>query len=395
LLHQRRSRLWRAQFAAVAGAVILGLTAPVALAQETPHGTIAWAKGRKVGTISADGTGKTILFDAPKTSSYSPSVSPDGTMVMFTTYYREPNLSALFVSDLQTGDLFKVAGKKFDVGTAVWSHDGSTIAFVAYGEDKRGLWTASPHGTGKFHVYGKFSDDPTWSNDDSKLAFVNFRRGDSVISYWDFNTNELYDVPPGQTDLYDPQWSPDDELIAYTQYDEATESSSLHVVDAQGQEITDLTSEGSVFNATWNPDGSGLTYSNCCVDGSDTLQFTSVDGSETQTLFVQEESAGINYFVSFWGFSDDGSQMVFESIGYDEATFRVADYTLYTANADGSGQSERSIDPKVSFIDWAPDSDSLLVCSYDYETGQTQLLYIQGEAIHPIMMGTCSANWGA
>lgn len=374
--------------------VILGLMAPVASSQETPHGTIAFTKGRKVGTISADGTGKTILFDKAKTSSYSPMTSPDGSEVMFTTYDRASNLSALYVSDLQTGAVEKVAGKKFDVGPAVWSHDGSTIAFVAYAKEKRGLWTVSPDGSGKFHVYGKFSDDPTWSHDDTKLAFVNFRRGAGVISYWDLDTQELYDVPPGQTNVFDPQWSPDDQMIAYTQYDEVAETASLHVVDSQGQQITDLTSEGSIYNATWNPDGSGLTYSTCCVDGPDSLRFTSVDGSQTETLFVQAASPGVSYFVAFWGFSPDGTQMVFESLGYDEASFRTVEYTLYTANADGSDQIQRSIDTTLSFMDWAPDSDSMLVCSYDYETGATELRYIQGEAIYTIMPGTCSADWG-
>jgi Tol biopolymer transport system component len=157
--------------------------------------TAGW---RAVFTIGLDGTNlQTVIPDEPGTwDSYrSLAWSPDGGSLLFSGTFRYPcpdgchwgmEEDELYILSLATGDIQRLTENMLPDQNAVWSPDGTRIAFEHH-----------------LPTPPKFGSTRRWT---SQLLIMNLETGE---------TRDISDDPTNVNEDWMPAWSPDGTLIAY------------------------------------------------------------------------------------------------------------------------------------------------------------------------------------
>lgn len=199
-----------------------------------------------------------------------PLWSPDRRSIAFTRIHPGRNLMELYVLDVKTHTVTKLAQNSFQLQPS-WSPDGKSIAYQAGGEvyvtgldgTKRSLGKGGAPAYGQSiarvvngnlvvdgvawadHVIGH----PAWSPDGTRIAF---RRDDGIY---------LTAGPGGGAQLAgganpgDPSWSPDGSEIAFTIRDEVwVASRGLVPAHAIARKKPDPSTP------SWSPDGTAVVY---------------------------------------------------------------------------------------------------------------------------------------
>ncbi len=190
--------------------------------------------------------------------------SPDGhRIVVNKLHYVEGGLLVddLFVVDVTTGkERLLTWGKRLSDPT--WSPDGSWIACVQQLADRSRLVKLRADGGDTPHVLvdwgpGTSVYEPDWSPEGDVIAFA-FRdtagiRGLGLVRLAD-GTVERW-IGPG--DRRSPAFSPDGRFLAFV--DEGGGAPDVYVLDRAADRVTRLTRVvGGLFNPAWHPDGQRL-----------------------------------------------------------------------------------------------------------------------------------------
>jgi TolB protein len=133
--------------------------------------------------INSDGTNRVRLTNTLDDES-NPSWSPDGTRLTFARNARatgtgsslENNRSDIYVMDADGGNVTKIADVADDKSPS-WSPDGARIAFSSFAADGSSsrIYTVHPDGTQLTAVTTSgFSTSPSWSPDSQNLVFSTF-----------------------------------------------------------------------------------------------------------------------------------------------------------------------------------------------------------------------------
>ncbi len=144
------------------------------------------------------------------------------------------------------------------------SWDGRRIAFHRSGEAP-GVYVIDVDGTNE-RLLATGGRNPSWSPDDSKLAFEKGSGTDGGIFVMHADGSKLARLVADETELVkgvrhsctcNPAWSPDGTTIAFTRYSPGW---AIYVMDADGSNIRYLFSpdEWSLGEPSWAPDGSAL-----------------------------------------------------------------------------------------------------------------------------------------
>lgn len=253
-----------------------------------------------------------------------PAISPDGTQIAFASNCQKQNDPVanfeIYILDLENwngavdpcGDSDKIRQltntTTYDSKEPVWSPDGTRIAFISNRSNNQGQdigWriyvmdavTGSNNNPPRLTehpsnpVPGSFSlgeFEPAWSPDGRQIAFRvggcgSDQRIVHVFAYGEateINCVSLQVIIDGRGDEYNPDWSPDGQLLAYTAYRES--GSEIYLVSAMtsdfinGSPETSLTEAlGSsglflpVFNhqPSWSPDMSQIAFVSNYAEG--------------------------------------------------------------------------------------------------------------------------------
>lgn len=235
---------------------------------------------------------------------------------------------------------------------AVWSPDGSKVAFVKTADEQ--IYVVNADGSGQRQLTS-FPDsvyEPTWSPDGSKIAFrKNIPGGGSDIYVMNIDGSHLtrLTIQPDLGEGYDvygsPDWSSEGSKIAYV-------SSPGQIWTMNASDGANKTRVAYGYQPSWSPDGTKLAFANSVY---------SAELAEHREIFVQNLSEGsaptrltyaplghanaLDSTAPDW--SPDGTKIVFNKVDA-----QASDPHIVVMNADGSGQTDITPEGRWGSPDW-------------------------------------------
>jgi Tol biopolymer transport system component len=206
-----------------------------------------------------------------------------------------------------------------------WSPDGTKIAFVSDRGGNFDIWTMNADGSNPVNRSSNGGSDqrPQWSPDGSKIAFDTNRDGNSDIYVMNADGTNQVNLTSSPAYDYGPTWSPDGTQIAFQS------GSDISKIDVNGSNLVNLTNDGTSYfdyAPNWAPDGTRIVfYRQSSGGGFSHIWTMNVDGTNTTQITITAASD----YLPAW--SPDGTQITFG---------RGSD--IYTMNADGTNQVNRT-----------------------------------------------------
>ena len=222
---------------------------------------------------------------------------------------------------------------------------------LAMDPDGSGSTDLTPHSSGSA---------ARWSPDRRRIVFEGYRDGDASVWAMDADGSHSTRLAAGSQ----PDWSPDGRRIVFAR------GSVLQVMNADGTESRQLTSEGWAKEPAWSPDGSTIVYTaqdvtrcellpNLDVICAWNIHTIGVDGSNHRQL-TQATTAYSASRSPAW--SPDGSRLAFWR---STSAFHLPDGELQLMAADGTGLTKLTVPDLAieAYPVWAPDGESLAFAS--------------------------------
>ena len=147
---------------------------------------------------------------------------------------------------------------------AVWSPDGSQLAFVSDRDGDSDLYVIAADGTGTRQLTNDPGSDwlPTWSPDGSRVAFTSDRGGGHDIWVAGFYGGGLRQLTRDTAPDAAPSWSRDGLRIAFTS--DRSGDAEVWTMAADGSDLRNLSRRPSTndgqWGVAWSPDGRMLAY---------------------------------------------------------------------------------------------------------------------------------------
>lgn len=220
--------------------------------------------------------------------------SPDGSLIAFESY--GPENGDLFVMNTDgSGRRCLTGGETLDMLPAWWP-DGTKIAYSAFR-----LGMAKVHGEGMWIIdvstgarrrlsYGANDQSAQWSPDGSKILFYGLRRGDQELMVVDASGGPVKRVTHNRLDDLFPRWAADGTSIVFTRtvgVDKDTNTYRRHLfrLDLSTGRETRLT-PGAISDEAGiiSPDGTLIAFIRSSGTTGD-LWVMNSDGSDERQLF--------------------------------------------------------------------------------------------------------------
>jgi Tol biopolymer transport system component len=237
-----------------------------------------------------------------------------------------------------------------------WSPDGSKIAFISNRDGNFEIYTMNADGSGQNRLTNNPAADgfPAWSPNGTKIAFVSGDlRNPMTFEIYVMNSDGSNRTRLSNDSLIDgvPSWSPDGTKIVFM-------SGSSSLFDPNSFEIFTINADGSnrirLTNNTvadgqpsYSPDGTEILFASGDVMNPNGIEIyvMNADGSNRTRLTNNSVTDG------FPRWSPDGKKIVFASGSIvDESTVE-----LYVMNADGSNPTKLTTNSSLDwFADWQP-----------------------------------------
>ena len=347
------------------------------------------------GSVSAQPAGPTLsvadYLDFERVG--SPEISPDGKTVLYSRGFVDK------VNDTWSGAIWQMNadGTKNRFlstgGGAVWSPDGTRIAYVAASENPKGaqIFVRYMDAEGATTQITRLTEPPgnlTWSPDGQWISFTSLV---AKSSEWAI---EMPAPPPNA------KWTPAprvaDRLHYRADHQGYTDPGFTHlfVVPADGGSPRQITrgdwSVGAAFDGmivggshSWTPDGQAILFDGFAEPNSDR------NFRESNIYAVDVGSGTLKKLTTVKGswmaprVSPDGKMVAFAGRELLPVVWQTAD--LYVMNIDGSGSRDltRAIDREMGAFGgadalWAPDGSGLYVAPGDRGTENVLFVPLAG-----------------
>ena len=205
-----------------------------------------------------------------------------------------------------------------------------------------------------------YDDQPKWSPDSSKIAFISDRDGHFEIYTMDANGGSQTRVTNSFAAAGFPAWSPDGTKIAFVRGDLRNPNTfEIYVVDANGSNLTRLTNDGFVDGVpAWSPDGTQIVFmSGGSVFDPNSFEIytmNATDGGHRTRLTINTIADGQP------SYSPDGTKILFAS----GDALNPNGIEIYVMNADGSNRVQLTSNSVTDgFPVWSFDGANIVFAS--------------------------------
>ena len=195
-------------------------------------------------------------------------------------------------------------------------------------------------------------EDPAWSPDGKKVAFVQIQEGSERIFLMNPDGSGAEALTPPDQRTIHPSWSADSRRVAYCTDDDEQppkkNPSQIYSIELATRHVTSLVSGGVNTFPVWSPDGRKLAFRRMLGESNSEVFVANADGSNP--INITNNPA----FDGWPAWSPDGKRIAFASNRGNQ------NYQIYTMNPDGSdvrlvaGTEGRGTSPK-----WSPDGSSI------------------------------------
>ncbi len=320
------------------------------------------------------------VFSETTEIDFSPSLSPDGSKVAYSTLrYATGELSEhtyeIATQAINGLDRQRLTNNNWNEVSPSWSPDGSRIAYVSYREEGPRVYMMMPDGSDKRNIAPSVESSfqpPVWSSDGSRLAFLAIEREPTEVPYLDTYYSNATPTPSTYKG----------HLIRFVAYTVETDGFGLTKLEwtndrssspRQRIGISDLAlPEETVSLLSWSPDGQKLAFTAGFYGEPDHLYIANLNiGQVQQILDLSTILKARQYYHSAYGniegsiqgiaWSPDGSQIVFEVGGHRlvgdtlqgrSSLFTIAsngsDFPLLLDEADGDYVTSYA----ESYLEW-------------------------------------------
>lgn len=176
-------------------------------------------------------------------------------------------------------------GKYVDNAAPRYNKDKTMLAFVSTKNNSNGkfnifLLDLANRKTAQVTTGNLDIMSVDWAPDDSRLVFsCKDDSGLQQVHLVNMDGRGFTKLTEGPAEHTNPMWSPRGDLITFVEFQKASKSSHIWVMDPQGKERVKLTvDETDHSNQSWSPDGSWVIFR--CDQGTPHLRRINVDTGE-------------------------------------------------------------------------------------------------------------------
>lgn len=205
-----------------------------------------------------DGSEK-IQVTNNRTINLSPTWTPDGRSILYTSY--KEGKPSLYLFDFFSGKEIKFSARTgLNLG-GKWSRDGEIVAVSLERRGNLDLYLLDRTGKMLRRLTETSAIDvsPSWSPDGRRLVFVSNRSGTPQLYIMEVASGATRRLTYSGGYNTSPDWSPRGDKIVYT----GRSGGRFHIftIDLEGKEPQQLTSGGSNNeDASWSPDGRYIVF---------------------------------------------------------------------------------------------------------------------------------------
>ena len=294
------------------------------------------------------------------TTTGPPPLLVDTRLIAFVSDSGNSSGSSIFVMHADGTHKTRVTGDNHRDDSPAWSPNGSTIAFTS-DRSPQGIWVVDADGNNlrPLVTAPDFLDpgEPAWSPDGHSIAFSSALRDSlgnfiGVIMFADADGSHARQLTTTATDVGAPAWSPDGTRILFVNSPDGI-SPHVFVIRTDGTSQQQLTNSLD-FQPRWSPNGRLIAFTNLEPLDNTILAHITVmqpDGANRRVL----ARGGVNRRPAW---SPDAQQIAYDGYTRDSTSGAFLTYTrIFRMNANGSDLRPMTSDGgqfHPAFRSWAP-----------------------------------------
>ena len=329
---------------------------------------------------------------------YSPSISPDGKWVLFSTstpdIEENSSSSDLFLVPLEGGELRRLTASEGADYNGVWSPDGKSIAFLSSRNGSPQIYVISVNGGEAVQmtdIEGGVSF-LSWSPDGKYFSFCQDVKLDETVQ------EKHLDMDKANVLIYDDlpvrHWDTwEDEKYRHLFIIPVDGGAPIDIMEGERFE-TPMKPFGGGSNIAWSPDGKEIAYTSKKVEDFEVSTNTDVFVYNLGTKQTTNISEGMMGFDRDPLYSPDGKWIAFHSMktpGHEADRNRLM---LYNRESGEVTELSRNLDQWVGNTVWAPNSEYVYFAAEDGATVQIYRMEVESGSWKIITEGVFNHDGG-